>query len=279
MIYNIEHDGIIIYEVKKEPFRSDEFEIHAFDDLRLIDDYILPLGSARTTNASSAFSDDFIPAEKMKNNITPDDFDYIKVIGKGYFGKVTQARFKKDGCLYAVKALKKSKLKEEKHIEHTQTERKIMEFVSHPFIVSLKFAFQTEKKLYFVMDCYEGGELFYHLRNKGRFSENQAKFYMAQITLAIEFLHGKKIIYRDLKPENIVLDSRGYIKITDFGLAKENISDESLTQTFCGTPEYLAPEIIRGDKYGKGVDLWCMGILLFEILYGFVYISNIATIL
>lgn len=121
------------------------------------------------------------------------------------------------------------------------------------------------------MDCYNGGELFYHLRNKGRFTENLGKFYLIQILLAIEFLHSHRIIYRDLKPENIVLDNNGYIKLTDFGLAKDNITDDSgCTQTFCGTPEYLAPEIIRGDKYGKSVDVWCMGILLYEMLLGFV---------
>jgi serine/threonine protein kinase len=121
-----------------------------------------------------------------------------------------------------------------------------------------------------VIDFLNGGELFYHLRTKGRFTEQHAKFYLSQIVLALEFLHSKKIIYRDLKPENIVLDKSGYIKLTDFGLAKENIGDDVTTQTFCGTPEYLAPEIIRGDKYGKGVDNWCLGILLFEMLYGFV---------
>ena len=221
-------------------------------------------------------TDEFLPSDKIKLNVTPGDFDHIKVIGRGYFGKVTQVRYKKDNMIYALKSLKKNKLKEEKHIEHTKTERKILEVVHHPFIVSLKFAFQTDKKLYFVMDCYNGGELFYHLRTKGRFQEAHAKFYLAQIVLSLEFLHSKKIIYRDLKPENIVLDKNGYIKLTDFGLAKENIGDDVTTQTFCGTPEYLAPEIIRGDKYGKGVDNWCMGILLFEMLYGFVrrFINN-----
>jgi serine/threonine protein kinase len=217
--------------------------------------------------------DDLIPSDKIKVNVTPEDFEHIKVIGRGYFGKVTQVRYKKDNMIYALKSLKKCKLKEEKHIEHTKTERKILELVQHPFIVSLKFAFQTDKKLYFVMDCYNGGELFYHLRTKGRFSENHARFYLSQIVLALEFLHSKKIIYRDLKPENIVLDKSGYVKLTDFGLAKENIGDEVTTQTFCGTPEYLAPEIIRGDKYGKAVDMWCLGILLFEMLYGFVSIN------
>lgn len=121
------------------------------------------------------------------------------------------------------------------------------------------------------MECHNGGELFYHLRSKGRFNEAQARFYLAQIVLTIEFLHSQKIIYRDLKPENVILDKTGYIKLTDFGLAKENISDDSgCTGTFCGTPEYLAPDIIRGDKYGKSVDVWCMGILLYEMLFGFV---------
>lgn len=121
------------------------------------------------------------------------------------------------------------------------------------------------------MDYYNGGELFYHLRSKTRFNESQTKFYLSQIILAIEFLHSKKIIYRDLKPENIVLSTNGYVKLTDFGLAKEDIADDSgCTQTFYGTPEYLAPEVIRGDKYGKSVDIWCLGILLYEMLFGYV---------
>ncbi len=194
----------------------------------------------------------------------------MKVIGKGYFGKVSQVKYKEDGKIFALKSLKKNKLKEAKHIQHTKTERKILEFVHHPFIVSLKFAFQSETKLYLVMDYYNGGELFLHLRKNNRFQEEQAKFYLAQIILAIEFLHSNKIIYRDIKPENIILDDMGYIKLTDFGLAKDEIQDEVGTQTFCGTPEYLAPEIIRGDKYGKSVDIWCMGILLYEMLFGLV---------
>lgn len=120
------------------------------------------------------------------------------------------------------------------------------------------------------MDYYNGGELFLHLRKKNRFDEQAARFYLAQIILAIEFLHQHKIIYRDIKPENIILDDVGYVKLTDFGLAKDEIQDEVGTQTFCGTPEYLAPEIIRGDKYGKSVDIWCMGILLYEMLFGLV---------
>jgi len=206
----------------------------------------------------------------LRLNVSVEDFEFIKVIGKGYFGKVSQVKYKEDQNIFALKTLKKNKLKEAKQIQHTKTERKILEFVNHPFIVSLKFAFQSETKLYLVMDYYNGGELFYHLRKNKRFNEEQSKFYLAQIILAIEFLHKHKVIYRDIKPENIILDNKGYIKLTDFGLAKEDVNDDVGTQTFCGTPEYLAPEIIRGDKYGKSVDIWCMGILLYEMLFGLV---------
>jgi serine/threonine protein kinase len=206
----------------------------------------------------------------MRLNVSIEDFEFLKVIGKGYFGKVSQVRYKEDQNIFALKTLKKNKLKEAKQIQHTKTERKILEFVNHPFIVSLKFAFQSETKLYLVMDYYNGGELFYHLRKNKRFNEKESRFYLAQIILAIEFLHKNKVIYRDIKPENIILDNKGYIKLTDFGLAKENVNEEIGTQTFCGTPEYLAPEIIRGDKYGKSVDIWCMGILLYEMLFGLV---------
>ena len=138
----------------------------------------------------------FINPKNYNNNVTADDFEFIKTIGKGYFGKVSQVKYKKDGQMYALKSLKKSKIKEQKHIEHTIMERKILEIVHHPFIVSLKFAFQNEAKLYIVMDYHNGGELFFHLRKKKRFNNQEAKFYFAQLVLAIEFLHANKIVYR-----------------------------------------------------------------------------------
>jgi serine/threonine protein kinase len=132
----------------------------------------------------------------MKLNITPNDFEYLKVIGKGYFGKVMKVKYKSDQQIYALKTIKKSKLKQQKHIEHIRCERKILESIDHPFIISLKFAFQTSTKLYIVMEFCNGGELFYHIRKKGRFSIKEAQFYFSQIVLAIEYLHKKKIIYR-----------------------------------------------------------------------------------
>jgi len=212
--------------------------------------------------------------EKNKNDdfkeIRIEDFEILKIIGKGHYGKVSQVRFLRDSNIYALKSLKKSTLSDEKDLQHTKLERKILALLNHPFIIKLKFAFQNPKKLYFVMDYHNGGELYYHMRNNDVFTEEQARFYLSQVVLVIEFLHSKKIIYRDLKPENIILDKFGYIKLTDFGLAKDGINSDKVTDTLCGTSDYLAPEVVKGEKYGKSVDIWCLGILLYEMLFGIV---------
>lgn len=144
-----------------------------------------------------------------------------------------------------------------------------MKQLSHPFIVKLNYAFQTPDKLYFVTDFLNGGELFFHLCNEIRFSEERARFYAAEILLALNHLHENGIIYRDLKPENVLLDSEGHIRITDFGLSKLGIAGKNTqTNTFCGTPEYLAPEIIKGKGHNKAVDFWSFGILLYEMISG-----------
>jgi serine/threonine protein kinase len=155
-----------------------------------------------------------------------------------------------------------------KQVAHTQTERKVLEEIDNPFIVSLRFAFQTGDKLYMILDFFTGGELFFHLKQNGRFNEDRARFYAAEIVLALECLHKHNIIYRDLKPENVLLDGDGHIKLTDFGLSKDSISGSALTHTFCGTPEYLAPEVIHGSGYGQAVDWWSLGTLLYEMLTG-----------
>jgi len=138
----------------------------------------------------------------------------------------------------------------------------------HPFLVGLRYSFQTAEKLYFVLDYVNGGELFFHLQKEKRFSEPRARFYTAEIVLAIEYLHSLDIIYRDLKPENILLDAEGHVALTDFGLAKEGIEIGDTTSTFCGTPEYLAPEVLKKQKYGMAVDWWCVGAVLYEMLVG-----------
>lgn len=204
----------------------------------------------------------------MNDHMIVDDFELLKVVGKGSFGKVMQVRKKDTGDIYAMKVLKKEQLVKRKQVAHTKTERKVLESIDHPFIVSLRFAFQTDAKLYMILDYFTGGELFFHLKNHGRFPEERAKFYAAEITLALECLHNNAIVYRDLKPENVLLDNEGHIRLTDFGLSKDCVGNKQLTHTFCGTPEYLAPEVIHGAGYGHAVDWWSLGTLLYEMLTG-----------
>lgn len=205
--------------------------------------------------------------------LTIDDFELLKVLGKGSFGKVMLVKRKDDaaGTLYAMKSLRKAALLKRNQIAHTATERTILQNIHSPFLVHLVYAFQTQDKLYMVLDYMAGGELFFWLKKDKRFSENRCRLYTAEITLALEALHSHNIIYRDLKPENILLDAEGHIRLTDFGLSKDNVSGpgaEGGTKTFCGTPEYLAPEILENKGHGKAVDWWSLGTLLYEMLCG-----------
>eukprot|EP00002_Diphylleia_rotans_P007945 TRINITY_DN1759_c0_g1_i1.p1 TRINITY_DN1759_c0_g1~~TRINITY_DN1759_c0_g1_i1.p1 ORF type:complete len:397 (-),score=105.82 TRINITY_DN1759_c0_g1_i1:291-1481(-) len=209
---------------------------------------------------------------ESKEKVTLDSFDLLTVIGKGSFGKVMQVRKKDDGKIYAMKILRKDAVIERNQVEHTRAEKSILQQIKHPFIVNLRFAFQTEGKLYLVMDFVNGGELFFHLKKENRFSEDRVRLYVAEIASAIDHLHNLDIVYRDLKPENILLDAQGHICITDFGLSKKLetsiTDDDGKTHTFCGTPEYLAPEVLQGVGHGKGVDWWSLGTLMYEMLTG-----------
>ena len=201
-------------------------------------------------------------------SLTIDEFELITVIGKGSFGKVMQVRKRDTGRIYALKTIRKAHIVDRKEITHTLAERLVLARVHNPFIVPLKFSFQSEQKLYLVLAFVNGGELFHHLQREQRFSEERSRFYSAELLLALEHLHDLDVVYRDLKPENILLDYTGHIALCDFGLCKLNMKDSDTTNTFCGTPEYLAPEILNGHGYTKAIDWWTLGVLLYEMLAG-----------
>ncbi|KAL9042791.1 MAG: hypothetical protein Q9180_000328 [Flavoplaca navasiana] len=201
-----------------------------------------------------------------KGKYTLGDFAIQRTLGTGSFGRVHLVQSKHNGRFYAVKVLKKAQVVKMKQVEHTNDERKMLQKVKHAFLVTLWGTFQDSKNLYMVMDFVEGGELFSLLRKSQRFPNPVAKFYAAEVTLALDYLHSMHIIYRDLKPENLLLDRHGHLKITDFGFAKE-VPD--ITWTLCGTPDYLAPEVVSSKGYNKSVDWWSLGILIFEMLCGF----------
>ena len=204
-----------------------------------------------------------------KREININEFEIKKTLGRGSFGKVVLVKNKLDNNLYAMKILHKAKIRNKNQVIHTKTEREILELVDNPFIVRLQFAFQTRDKLYLITDFMQGGELFYHLHKEKRFNETKTKIYTAEIVIAIEYLHKNNIIYRDLKPENILLDRQGHIKLTDFGLSKViKNTDDNKAFTICGSPEYIAPEILIGNGYDKTVDWWSLGALVYEMLHG-----------
>ena len=200
-------------------------------------------------------------------HVSLEDFQIMKVIGRGSFGKVCLVQYKKTKELYAMKSLKKDVLLDQDQVESTLVEKKILEKLDYPFLVGMVFCFQTEERIYFIMPFVRGGELFQHLRNCRFFPEEKVRFYSAIIGLSLEYLHTYGVIYRDIKPENILIDEDGYLRLVDFGMAKVLQKDEKAT-SFCGTPEYLAPEIITGEGHNRAADWWSYGILMYEMFFG-----------
>uniref|UniRef100_A0A2K5IYW9 non-specific serine/threonine protein kinase n=1 Tax=Colobus angolensis palliatus TaxID=336983 RepID=A0A2K5IYW9_COLAP len=213
-----------------------------------------------------------VAVSKARTKVTMNDFDYLKLLGKGTFGKVILVREKATGRYYAMKILRKEVIIAKGQVPAlVWLSRVLLPPTSYPaaFIrQALKYAFQTHDRLCFVMEYANGGELFFHLSRERVFTEERARFYGAEIVSALEYLHSRDVVYRDIKLENLMLDKDGHIKITDFGLCKEGISDGATMKTFCGTPEYLAPEVLEDNDYGRAVDWWGLGVVMYEMMCG-----------
>jgi serine/threonine protein kinase len=204
------------------------------------------------------------------NKLSANDLVFLKVLGQGSFGKVMLAQRKQgDASLMAVKVLKKEVVIETEDVDCIMTEKRVLSVAhEHPFLTNMIASFQTAARLYFVMEFVTGGDLMNLIQKQGVFREPAAVFYSGEIFLGFWFMHERGIIYRDLKLDNIMLAGDGHIKIADFGLCKENVIGDAKTKTFCGTPDYIAPEIIEMVPYGASVDYWTMGVFIYELMLG-----------
>ena len=226
--------------------------------------------------------------EEMKNSepVLMDDgikgigfksFDIQEILGHGAFGKVFRCRLKGQDQDFAMKVLKKAFLYRNKHLKYAITECNILKQADHPFVIKMHYSFQTPDNLYMILDFCPGCDLAYHLNKKQIFEEDEARFFIAEIILAIEYIHSLDVIYRDLKPENILVDHDGHCRLADFGLAKENIGEKDFAKSFCGSPAYLPPEMLHSKGVSKAADIYQIGAVLYEFLVGFppYYTENI----
>ena len=218
-------------------------------------------------NVAPVTSADASAATKKK--LTPDDFEMLCLVGQGAFGKVFQVRKKDSGSVYAMKVMRKETIIEREQTDYMRAERDILTVIHHPYVVTLRYSFQTSQKLYLIMDFVNGGHLFFWLYRQGLFDTALTRFYAAEIVCAIGHLHSLNIMHRDLKPENILLDNEGHVKITDFGLAKQQDPESTKrANSLVGSIDYMAPEILQATGHGKTADWWSVGVLMYEMLTG-----------
>lgn len=257
---------IFLPKSTKNPRRPPIMNGHSFDN---------PL--ARSELDIQTIGTDIMKGTSVSNNFNrptgtfgPADFERLKVIGRGSYAKVFLCKLKTTKKLYAMKVIKKELIADEDDVDWVNTEKKVFEqATNHPFLVGMHSCFQDPARLYFVIEFVNGGDLMFHMQKQRKLPEDHARFYSAEIVLALNFLHSRFVIYRDLKLDNVLLDSDGHIKLTDYGMCKEGmVGENAVTYTFCGTPNYIAPEILRGLPYGFSVDWWALGVLMFEMMAG-----------
>jgi len=240
----------------KKGFKDGEVYYY-FEDLEKVEKMALELENS--TTSSSEYVE--------KSSASKEDFETVCLIGKGGFGKVLKVKKKDNQKIYAMKIMNKTKISGARQLQCLIAEKNIM-LNDNPFLIHLHYSFQTTDKLYFVMDYISGGDMAFHLEIKNRFNDKEVRFFAAEIVLALEHLHSCGIVYRDLKLENILVDGRGHICLTDFGLSKELDSIGATTKTVCGTPTYLAPEVLLGQPYGNAIDWWSLGVVMYELFTG-----------
>ena len=205
--------------------------------------------------------------ENTENDLNRNMFEFNTVIGKGGFGKVWKVQYKKTNEYFALKEMSKRKILDKKSEKSINSERKFLSILNHPFIVNMHYAFQDNDNLYLVMDMLSGGDLRYHCSRYRSFSEEQTRFFIACITYSLEYIHTNNVIHRDIKPENLVLDDKGYVRVTDFGIAKYNTADNSSETS--GTPGYMSPEVMNGENHSFTADFFAIGVIGYEFLMGF----------
>lgn len=218
--------------------------------------------SQESSESEDEYSDSDTPDPELR------DFVLIKLINKGGFGKVFLAKNTLNNKYYAMKRIRKDLLIETKQISNTMNEREVLLSNNNPFLLRMDYVYQSEFRLYFFMEYVDGGNLYENMFKVKRFKESQVKFYAAQLVIALGYLHKNKVLHRDLKPENVLLRRNGYCVLADFGLAKIFDGNSDIAKTFCGTSEYMAPEIIKGRKQSYTVDWWTLGILVYELVTG-----------